>query len=78
MNNEKDPITEYLKIVIKTMFTQNIIVIAIALGLAIISAFITCITWNKIIKVNNLNKEPTWLKHKNGSVEYGRKETKCY
>lgn len=30
MNNEKDPITEYLKIVIKTMFTQNIIVIAIA------------------------------------------------
>ena len=41
MNNEKDPITEYLKIVIKTMFTQNIIVIAIALGLAIISAFIT-------------------------------------
>lgn len=43
MNNEKDPITEYLKIVIKTMFTQNIIVIAIALGLAIISAFITCI-----------------------------------
>ena len=29
MNNEKDPITEYLKIVIKTMFTQNIIVIAI-------------------------------------------------
>ena len=41
MNNEKDPITEYLKIVIKIMFTQNIIVIAIALGLAIISAFIT-------------------------------------
>ncbi len=50
MNNEKDPITEYLKIVIKTMFTQNIIVIviAIALGLAIISAFITCITGIKL------------------------------
>ena len=40
MNNEKDPITEYLKIVIKIMFTQNIIVIAIALGLAIISALL--------------------------------------
>ena len=40
--------TEYLKIVIKTMFTQNIIVIAIALGLAIISAFITCITGIKL------------------------------
>lgn len=48
MNNEKDPITEYLKIVIKTMFTQNIIVIAIALGLAITSAFITCITGIKL------------------------------
>ena len=48
MNNEKDPITEYLKIVIKTMFTQNIIVIAIALGLAIISAFITFITGIKL------------------------------
>ena len=48
MNNEKDPITEYLKIVIKTMFTQNIIVIAIALCLAIISAFITCITGIKL------------------------------
>ena len=48
MNNEKDPITEYLKIVIKTMFTQNIIVIAIALALAIISAFITCITGIKL------------------------------
>ena len=48
MNNEKDQITEYLKIVIKIMFTQNIIVIAIALGLAIISAFITCITGIKL------------------------------
>ena len=48
MNNEKDPITEYLKIVIKTMFTQNIIVIAIVLGLAIIPAFITCITGIKL------------------------------
>lgn len=47
MNNEKT-VTEYLKIVIKTMFTQNIIVIAIALGLAIISAFITCITGIKL------------------------------
>lgn len=48
MNNEKDPITEYLKIVIKTMFTQNIIVIAIILVIAIISAFITCITRIKL------------------------------
>lgn len=32
----------------KIMFTQNIIVIAIALGLAIISAFITCITGIKL------------------------------
>lgn len=48
MNNEKDPITEYLKIVIKTMFTQNIIVIAIILVIAIISAFITCITGIKL------------------------------
>lgn len=48
MNNEKDPITEYLKIVIKTLFTQNIIVIAIILVIAIISAFITCITGIKL------------------------------
>lgn len=48
MNNEKDPITEYLKIVIKTMFTQNIIVIAIILVIVIISAFITCITGIKL------------------------------
>lgn len=48
MNDEKDLITEYLKIVIKIMFTQNIIVIAIALGLVIISTFITCITGIKL------------------------------
>lgn len=48
MNDEEDPIAIFLKIVIKTMFTQNIIVIAIALGLAIISAFITCITGIKL------------------------------
>lgn len=48
MNNEKDLITEYLKIVIKTMFTQNIIVIAIILVIVIISAFITCITGIKL------------------------------
>lgn len=51
MNNEKDPITEYLKIVIKTMFTQNIIGNCYCFG----SSNYLCIYYmyyrNKIIKL---------------------------
>lgn len=48
MNNEKDPITEYLKIEIKYLFAKIIFLIAIILVIAIISAFITCITGIKL------------------------------
>ena len=48
MDNEKDLISMFFKIVVKNMFAQNMILIAIALGLAIVSAFITCITGIKL------------------------------
>lgn len=48
MNDEKDPIEIFLKMQIKGMFAEIIVLIAVILVIAIISAFITCITGIKL------------------------------
>ena len=48
MNDEEDPIAIFLKIEFKYLFAKIIFLIAIILVIAIISAFITCITGIKL------------------------------
>lgn len=45
---KKDLISMFFKIVVKNMFAQNMILIAIILVIAIISTLITCITGIKL------------------------------